>query len=408
MKKIIAVLLVAVIIAIGVYQYAKRDPLLSMALGINNSEQSSTAYREFVQALIDMEDLVATNPAASAEGYRHIMHLLESSLSHTFEEMPAYPEFKRVGTTTVKMLGDNPDAVYYRTAIDRKYRYRISGRMAGAKYFSVSVHDGLGNGYQPEKISRVISSDELNIDAEGNFAFDISTGADNDEVHTEKFQISTDAVELLVRFYFEEPDYIASDVWRHVPLDIENLDDIAAPVAPTDASIAEAIRRTTRYFTGHIRLLNGPRGNRPLPAFVSIEPNTLPLPVKPGNMALANADAAYSQAPFVLQDHQALIMRGKMPDARTVSVVLWNAFLQSFDYRYRQTSLNREQLQLDDDGGFTIVIAHQDPGFKNWLDTEGRNFGFIYWRFLLPQEAVAEIETEVVEFKDIGNYFPVR
>ncbi|MDG2271765.1 MAG: hypothetical protein P8L39_05650 [Halioglobus sp.] len=61
--------------------------------------------------------------------------------------------------------------------------------------------------------------------------------------------------------------------------------------------------------------------------------------------------------------------------------MLWNAFRQSFDYRYRQTALNREQLQLNDDGEFTIVIALQDPEFTNWLDTEGRNFGFIYWRF---------------------------
>jgi hypothetical protein len=406
MKKIIAVLVVAVVIALGIYQYAKQDPLLSMALGINNSEQSAAAYREFIKALIDMEELVEKNPAASAEGYRHIMHLLESSLSHTFEEMPAYPEFKRVGTTTVKMLGDNPDAVYYRTAINPTYRYRISGRMAGAKYFSISVHDGSGNGYLPEKISRVISSDELTIDSEGNFAFNIGTETDNDAANAEQFQISTGAVEVLVRFYFEEKQYIANDVWRHVPLDIKNLDNIAAPAAPNDASIAEAIRRSTRYFTGHIRLLNGPRGDKPLPAFVSIEPNILPLPVKPGNMALANADAAYSQAPFVLQDHQALIMRGKMPDARTVSVVLWNAFLQSFDYRYRPTSLNRKQLQLEDEGGFTIVIAHQDPGFKNWLDTEGRNFGFIYWRFLLPTDAVEEIKTEVVNFKDIDKYLP--
>ena len=40
------------------------------------------------------------------------------------------------------------------------------------------------------------------------------------------------ASELLVRFYFEEPHYIASDVWRHVPLDIENLDDMAHRLHP--------------------------------------------------------------------------------------------------------------------------------------------------------------------------------
>ncbi len=399
MKKFLIVAVVAAV-GIGGYQYAKHDPLLSMALGINNSDESAAAYDEFIDTLREMEELVGDSRLASAEGYRHIMHLLESALSHTFEEMPAYPEFKRVGGTTVKMLGDNPDAVYYRTAIDARYPYRITGKMAGAKYFSISVHDGPGRGFQPERISRVITSDELDIATDGRFTLTIGPNADSGE----HFEISAGAVELLIRFYFEEPEYVAADVWRHVPLEINNLDALPPPPAPTDDSIAESIRRMTRYFRGHIELLSGPRGDKPMPAFVSEKPNVLPKPVKPGDMALANADAAYAQAPFILQDDQALIMRGKMPqEARTVSVVLWNAFLMSFDYRYRPASLNREQMQIAEDGSYTIVIAHQDRGHPNWLDTEGRNFGFIYWRFLLPKGDVPAINTEVVAFDELKS-----
>jgi len=30
------------------------------------------------------------------------------------------------------------------------------------------------------------------------------------------------------------------------------------------------------------------------------------------------------------------------------------------------------------------VIAHEDPGVPNWLDTGGHREGTIFWRYLLP------------------------
>jgi len=83
------------------------------------------------------------------------------------------------------------------------------------------------------------------------------------------------------------------------------------------------------------------------------------------------------------------------------NVVLWNAYLQTFDYRHRQVSLNREQMVFEEGGRFTIIVAHQNPGHPNWLDTEGRNFGFIYWRFLLPTSDIEKLETRLVDFEEL-------
>jgi hypothetical protein len=33
----------------------------------------------------------------------------------------------------------------------------------------------------------------------------------------------------------------------------------------------------------------------------------------------------------------------------------------------------------------------------NWLDTEGRPFGIMFWRFLLPEEPIAPLHTELIE-----------
>jgi hypothetical protein len=46
------------------------------------------------------------------------------------------------------------------------------------------------------------------------------------------------------------------------------------------------------------------------------------------------------------------------------------------------------------------VIAHRDPGVPNWLDTEGRPFGMVFWRFFLAE---GEIETPRAEVVAVGE-----
>ena len=45
--------------------------------------------------------------------------------------------------------------------------------------------------------------------------------------------------------------------------------------------------------------------------------------------------------------------------------------MQTGDYLHRQVSLNRKQTKPEPDGSFRIVVAAEDPGVPNWLDTEG-------------------------------------
>ena len=65
-------------------------------------------------------------------------------------------------------------------------------------------------------------------------------------------------------------------------------------------------------------------------------------------------------------------------------------------------SLNRVQTKPERDGTFRIVIAHRDPGVPNWLDTEGRPFGMVFWRFFLPNGDIDTPRTEVVPVDDVA------
>jgi hypothetical protein len=48
-----------------------------------------------------------------------------------------------------------------------------------------------------------------------------------------------------------------------------------------------------------------------------------------------------------------------------------------------------------------MILAHEDPGLPNWLDTEGRMVGLMFWRFQLPEEEIEPLTTEVVSFASL-------
>ena len=49
-----------------------------------------------------------------------------------------------------------------------------------------------------------------------------------------------------------------------------------------------------------------------------------------------------------------------------------------------------------------MVVAHRDPGVPNWIDAVGLSTGMIFWRFMLPEEEVPPIESEVVDVASLG------
>ena len=131
-------------------------------------------------------------------------------------------------------------------------------------------------------------------------------------------------------------------------------------------------------------------GEREQPTWVSETPNEFPPPELPGDFAFAAADAAYSMAPYVLGPDEALVMTGHWPECRFANVSVWNRYLQTYEYVHRPGGRNRANTTLEPDGSYRIVIAHEDPGVPNWIDTGGRPFGMVFWRFFLPE---GEVET---------------
>ncbi len=337
-----------------------------------------------------------------ADGLRNLMHILEGGLFSHFDADPERPVFRRIVSPTRKFRGDNGDAIYFDAAIRPDREYVVKGNMAGAVYVSLTVEEGPGEGAYATGTAAGLYDDEFDVDADGNF--EILLSAKDHERNGLK--LSPTASRITTRHYFEDEVCAAADPSRHIPLSIEPVVDPGPPPAWTpeeqDRNVAASIQRVINFVRGDT-LDQPPRKPEEQPSWVSTTPNVFNAPEKPGDMAFSAMDIAYTMAPYVLGPDQALVMTGRFPECRFANVCLWNRYIQSYDYNNRTISLNRKQTNLEADGSYRIVIAHEDPGVANWIDTEGRPFGMVYWRFLLPEGPVETPQAQVVDLASLRD-----
>jgi hypothetical protein len=134
----------------------------------------------------------------------------------------------------------------------------------------------------------------------------------------------------------------------------------------------------------------------PIPAG---EPNVVqpPYPVPEQTYGWAAGDASYAMGAFALADDEALVIEGTSPPCVFWNLCLWNPFLQTFDYRYEQTTINGAQCTYEPDGSWRIVVASRDPGVPNWLSTAGHRSGVLWFRWFLPEADPDQPTTKVVQ-----------
>jgi hypothetical protein len=362
--------------------------------------ESRAAFAELLATLQEVGDRFAgeewglTDPVDVAEGLRVILHHLGTGIETQLEDDAAHPTFREIVTPWRKALGDNADARYHDARVHPSGTYRVRGRTAGAIYVSFTVEAGAEDGAFPSGTVGVLNDTGFDIAPDG--SFELTVGGP--PLERAWLPLSADASRITVRHYWEQDRPPATPPAPSLGLAIDLLDgDVpAAPAAPTDASVAASLRRMATYVRSRTLDTMAKPGEGDPPAFVSREPNVLPPPVPPGAHALAAADAAYSMAPYLLGPDEALVVRLRWPTCRCANVSLWNRQLQTFDYLRGPVSLNRAQAVADADGVVQVVIAHRDPGVPNWLSTEGRPFGLVFWRFLLPEGPIDTPAAEVV------------
>jgi hypothetical protein len=335
--------------------------------------------------------------------HRALMHMLQWGLVGLFERDPAAPRFHRIVDPDRKVLGDNPDAVYFDAPVSAGHIYRMTGETRGAAYVSITVEAGEAWGSMSNQTVGVLNDESFDVDADGRF--EIQLGGRPRPRNW--LALPERSGSISTRHYFENPTCAAADPARVPVMRIQVIDGDGNPVTtppprPSDDSVAAGIRRVA----GLVRELTvgrPPMASDQTRTWISRVPNVFPPPDRPGDLGLAAFDAAYAMAPFLIGPDETLVIRARWPRCRYAGVCLWNRHLQTFDYATRPISLNRAQTVADADGRFTAVIAHTDPGVGNWLDTEGRPFGIVYWRFMLPEGDIETAQAEVVPLAEVAS-----
>jgi hypothetical protein len=325
-------------------------------------------------------------PGDISDGHRFLAHVLHSGIEQWLEADPQRPRAVRFVTPTLKLLGDNPDAIYYTAPLDPTRRYRVRGNTGGATYTSLTIEGGNSEGHYPKRVAGALNDTQFDVKPDGSFEVVLGPNAQG----RNRLALEPDAGTLTTRHYFETQRSAAADPEVKVRLAVEPLDDPGPPPTPSDASIAANVRRVANYFRAVTLDLPQPPPEKQ-PPWVSRVPNQFNAPQKwqSAEGGFGAVDNAYAMAPYLVMPGEALVIEGRWPKkARFANVVLWNRFMQTYDYAHRQVSLNRVQTKLERDGSFRIVIAHEDPGVPNWIDTEGRPSGLVFWRFQLPEEAI--------------------
>jgi hypothetical protein len=363
--------------------------------------KSRVAYRELLGVLLEAderwlsEEWGIADPGSISDGHRALLHILQGALASHLESDPLHPDFRRIVSPTRKMTGDNPDAIYFEAPVDPTHTYRVTGNIAGAIYTSITIEAGAEEGRYATHTAGVINDTQFDIDDTGNFELFIG-GEPRDR---NWLPLAPDAGRLTTRHYYETVEPIAADPTHRIPLAIEVLDPPGPPDTWDDDAVAAGIRRVINYVRG--KTLEAPKPGQLRPDWVSTTPNVFNTPEVPGDLAFAAADAAYAMAPYVLAPDEALVITSRWPKCRFANVSLWNRFLQTYDYVHRPVGRNRANTTLEADGSWRMVVAHADPGLPNWLDTEGRPFGIVYWRWFLPEEEVPTPLTDVVKFDEL-------
>jgi hypothetical protein len=301
---------------------------------------------------------------------------------------PDFPTFFRFDDSNAAMGGPNPDNDYYMARVRGDSEYRITVDLSNIFDVNLSVHEGnvcLGKTAKWGDIGRR----------------DVIVGPD------EKFELILGPTPRPGNWLKLEPE--ASFVWlriyytdwqRHRPADIriERLgSDAEYPNPLSPPILAERFERAATFFEGHVKWYTDW-------ALKAETPVNEPAPLR--GIGISNSNVAYGWCNFDIPPDAALIVEFDRPEARH-----WGTALLSFPWMnnstlaHRVTSLNATSADVDGDGRVRIVVAHRDPGVRNWLDIDDHRRGLIFHHRMWPDK-LDEPTVKLVSLDEVRHHLP--
>jgi hypothetical protein len=341
------------------------------------------AYLDAVRAgWRDLTSRPSLDPVDLADASRYLAAIVEGALTFVHAE-PGEPSFVPWTTPDRRWADNGRDSSYWFAPVHGARRYRIHGLRGDECYLSFTVYAGTPG--HPERVA--LNVNHLDLDAANGQAYELLV------------EPPPDACYVIARQYFLDPATNAPATMR-----IEVVDGPPADV-PTDPA-DHVIAARWKVAAGFVQAMTRPpRPSASLPSYASAVPNEIGTPAgwrADEGGGRGTPDQTYALGRFQLEPGEALVMDLRVPPCVYASAVLWNRFSQSIDRRRHRSTINHRELEVDPDGRARVVVAAEDPGVANWLQTGGRRQGTVFWRFLLAEERLEPIVTQVVRVADVS------
>jgi hypothetical protein len=299
----------------------------------NSAHESTAAWRELLETLGGLDrsflsgDRAVTDDRHIADGYRMLATTLGVAFDTYLFADPGRPMWMEINSPVRadrRWGGDNTDAYYFMCPVEPS------------------------PGAWSDKILAIVRDDDLEVDALGNFSFDLGP--------------TPEAAVLMTRDYQADPRTGRPVVWR-----IEALDE-PEPFRHGDAETAAALRASAAWMRTMFAILPLAVGVRSGDAHTlghetSHAANEFadPYQVPDANFGWSARDACYAYGSFVLEDDEALVITHRPPACRFWNLVVWNQFMATpgvarcaqFDQRPHRGAQRR---RFGDDG----VVAGDD------------------------------------------------
>jgi hypothetical protein len=337
-------------------------------------EELGVQHRRLVEALSGPGD-----EQSLLEAHKWLLSILQVATDTQVWADTAHPRFVDIVGPYKKWGGDNADAFYCFAPVDPERTYRVEVRPGDAVYLSLTVYGGPDDGHYSERIVGSLNSRQAPPGPDGTITMVLSRDDPGDG--TPWIRLEPDAVAVITRDYLANPHSDARASWAIAA------DDPPATYREDDASLARRFRAALTWVRDQSAMVPLTMGT----------PNAVdpPYPVPTTTFGWAAGDAAYAMGTYLLDDHQALVLRGRSPACAFWNLCLWNPFLHTYNYDVERVTINGTEVRFEPDGSWEIVIAPRDPGHPNWVSTAGHHRGWVWFRWFLPEHTPEQPTAEV-------------
>jgi hypothetical protein len=299
---------------------------------------------------------------------------------------PSAPRFTNWERPWRKYGGDNPTTTYLSAPVAPGHVYRLRGNVGDAVYAGVQVYTK-GPGYNAPSAN--ISDTAL---VAGDGRIDLIVGGPEPSDGRRWVPLIDDDYLVMVRLYHRIPEPIPP------PFTIDRIDakPLDALTTAARAANAEAFFRDEVLSTMAVTDTLRSAGANAYP------PQDAPIHQPRYTGALfPTLDNVYDGFWVDLAAGQALRLRGKPPTARYTSFVFYDRWFNTPDFPAHRCYRTVDELKLDADGTYEIVLGPDDPHHPNWIDTAGLRQGIFSIRYLLPEQRPLP-EAEILDLASRG------